>query len=351
MRRWDRPSARACSTTAPRSRPAKAFAWPSSRKVSAVTGTTPPRAVAVIRSRTIRSYGVSPSVPCAAARTCTVVRIGSSPGWRSSTYPRAARSSRVDSAASSVISQPLLSRLTTAGGSSPPNSWDGTASGTGRALVASRTRPNSPNHRASTAAQAAIATKVDACTWSEPDSDVGPGRRLDLVVRLRPEPGRSGDERRRHGLRRGVVGLHRVVVELPRVADPVLGVGQLGLQGEEVLVGLELRVRLGEGEQPAERLGEYALGGGLAAGAVPGAGDGVVTGGDDGFERAALVRGVPAHRLDQVGDQRVAALELDVDLRPRGADLGAQPDEPVVRGDRPDHDGDDEQQDDEAGGE
>ena len=40
----------------------------------------------------------------------------------------------------------------------------------------------------------------------------------------------------------------------------------------------------------------------------------------DGLERAPLVGGVALHRLDQVRDEVVAALELHVDLRPRVVD-------------------------------
>src|SRR5262249_13714567 len=43
-----------------------------------------------------------------------------------------------------------------------------------------------------------------------------------------------------------------VVERLPGEADLVLGRGQLLLQGEHVLVGLEVRVRLGQGEEPAQ---------------------------------------------------------------------------------------------------
>src|SRR5262249_18510415 len=42
-----------------------------------------------------------------------------------------------------------------------------------------------------------------------------------------------------------------VVERLPGEADLVLGRGQLLLEGEHVLVGLEVRVRLGEGKEPA----------------------------------------------------------------------------------------------------
>src|SRR6516164_7550130 len=43
-----------------------------------------------------------------------------------------------------------------------------------------------------------------------------------------------------------------VVERLPGEADLVLGRGQLLLQGEHVLVGLEVRVRLGQGKESAQ---------------------------------------------------------------------------------------------------
>jgi hypothetical protein len=43
-------------------------------------------------------------------------------------------------------------------------------------------------------------------------------------------------------------------------------------------------------------------------------GDRVGPGVGDRFERAALMADVTLHRVDQVGDEVVAALQLDVDL-------------------------------------
>ena len=63
-----------------------------------------------------------------------------------------------------------------------------------------------------------------------------------------------------------VVAQHAVVVELPRVGDPVLGRGELLLQVQEVLVRLEVRVRLGHREQALQRTAQDVLGLGLRAG-------------------------------------------------------------------------------------
>jgi len=66
----------------------------------------------------------------------------------------------------------------------------------------------------------------------------------------------------------------------------------------------------------------------------------------DAFERVALVGGVGAHGLDQVGDEVVAPVQFDVDLAPGLLDQVPGADEPVVEPHRvePHHD-DDEQQD------
>ena len=58
----------------------------------------------------------------------------------------------------------------------------------------------------------------------------------------------------------GVVVLHVAVVDAARARDLILGVRQLGLQLLEVLGRAQLRVGLGDGEQPAERSGQRALG-------------------------------------------------------------------------------------------
>ena len=68
---------------------------------------------------------------------------------------------------------------------------------------------------------------------------------------------------------------------------------------------------------------------------------------NDALQRVALVCGIAAHRLDQVRDQLVAAVQLDIDLTPRFLNEVALLDETVVRGQAPDADGDhdDEQKD------
>ena len=79
---------------------------------------------------------------------------------------------------------------------------------------------------------------------------------LDLEELPRPEAEHARDEHRGEGLDRVVVRQHRVVVDLPRDGDLVLRVLQLVLEVQEVLVRLQLRIRLGNREEPAERLAQ-----------------------------------------------------------------------------------------------
>ena len=67
-----------------------------------------------------------------------------------------------------------------------------------------------------------------------------------------------------------------------------------------------------------------------------------VAGLDDGLEGLPLVGGVALHRLDQVGDEVVAALELHVDLGPGVLDPVPQLDQAVVHDDDDEHDQDDD---------
>src|SRR3954463_7920986 len=76
----------------------------------------------------------------------------------------------------------------------------------------------------------------------------------------RPEAECAGEEVVRHGLALGVVLHHRIVIGLPREGDLVLGAGELFLQREHVLVGLEVGVLLENGNQLAERAAERTFG-------------------------------------------------------------------------------------------
>ena len=83
---------------------------------------------------------------------------------------------------------------------------------------------------------------------------------------------------------------------------------------EEILVGLQVGIGLGEGEELAERAGQHVLRLRLRRGAA--GGDRGVPRLDDRLERAALMGGVALHGLDEVRDEVVALLQLHRDVGP-----------------------------------
>src|SRR5215210_8438645 len=127
------------------------------------------------------------------------------------------------------------------------------------AMTAAIAKPTGPNDSSCVIAQATAATsstkpairrierrlfwetwsyKWLQGTWSELDAN-GAGRlALGLEVLALGEVERAGQDDARERLDLGVVAVHGVVVELPRVGDPVLAGGQFLLQVEEVLVRL-----------------------------------------------------------------------------------------------------------------
>src|SRR5438067_1654716 len=157
------------------------------------------------------------------------------------------------------------------------------------------------------------------------------GGLLDLEVFASGEVEHPRDDDRGEGLDLRVVALHGVVVELPRVGDAAFRTRQLLLKVQEVLVGLEVGIRLGQREERLQRAADHVLGLRLLCGALRAHGH--VPGLDHGFEGLTLVGGVALDGLDEVRDQVVAALQLHVDLRPRIVDSVAQPDQPVERAD------------------
>ena len=82
----------------------------------------------------------------------------------------------------------------------------------------------------------------------------------DLPQLCRRRTGHPGHEIRRELLLLRVVLRGRVVIELARERDLVLGGRQLFLQLRDVPRRLEIRIRLDDREQPAERAGELRLG-------------------------------------------------------------------------------------------
>ena len=100
-----------------------------------------------------------------------------------------------------------------------------------------------------------------AAAGSELDGRRRACRLVGLEVLAPLEVEHPGVEHRGELLELVVVLQHGVVVELPGVGDPALGGRQLLLQCQEVLVGLQVGVRLAECEQLPQRAGELALGG------------------------------------------------------------------------------------------
>ena len=92
------------------------------------------------------------------------------------------------------------------------------------------------------------------------DRHVAVGRRVDLEELALREAEHAGEDRRRERLDPRVVALHVAVVDAASTGDLILGVRQLGLQLLEVLGRAQLRVGLGDCEQPAERSGQRAFG-------------------------------------------------------------------------------------------
>ena len=121
-----------------------------------------------------------------------------------------------------------------------------------------------------------------------------------------------------NGAHEGVQLGDRVVVVLAGERDLVLGLGQLLLEVEEVGVGLEVRVGLGDGVQPDQGALELGVRGRLGRDVAAGRGRldlGARLG--DLLEDLALVGGVPLDRVHQVRDQVGTAGELDVDATER----------------------------------
>src|SRR6201999_4205865 len=98
---------------------------------------------------------------------------------------------------------------------------------------------------------------------------------------------------------------------------------------------------------PAKRAGKLVLGGRDLRGSLRRDRGGARL--DDVVERAALMRRIALHRLDQVRNQIVALLELHVDIGKRLVDALAQRNQAVVGAEGEDDEDDDDDEDDPAG--
>src|SRR5437899_4251726 len=117
----------------------------------------------------------------------------------------------------------------------------------------------------------------------------------ELEELARREAERAGDQVRGELPDAGVQVAHHRIVVAARVLYRVLDLAEAGLQLREVLRGAELRVRLGEREDVAQRLRERALR--LGLGRPPAGRPGTAAGADHGLEGRALVARIALPRL------------------------------------------------------
>src|SRR6516225_2513052 len=150
---------------------------------------------------------------------------------------------------------------------------------------------------------------------------------LELEERLLAEAQRAGKEIVGKRLDADVEVARGAVVVAARHLQLILDLGQLLLQAQEILVGLEARIGLGDREQLAERSLQQLLRRG-AARDVAGR-QARLPPRRDLLEDSTLVRRIALHGLDQVGNQIRAALELHVHSAPGLARKIAQPHQPV----------------------
>ena len=120
-----------------------------------------------------------------------------------------------------------------------------------------------------------------------------------------------------------VVAHDRVVEGLAGECHLVLGRGQLFLQRQHVLVGFQVGITLGQGEQPAQRPRDLPLRRAetrhrrrvaRARGRLLLGGHRLVPRTNHRIERLALMAHVALGDFDEIGDQVVSPLELHVDL-------------------------------------
>src|SRR5579875_2338936 len=147
-------------------------------------------------------------------------------------------------------------------------------------------------------------------------------RRLDFEKFAGFEIEHAGDDvgRKLHNL--GIEIADDGVVVAARVLDAVFELVQRGAQ---------LRIGFGEGEDLAQSGGEHVFGAGFRGG--PLRGHGRVARLHDAFDRAALVGGVTFNGFDEIGNQIVAALELDINVGPGVVALHFELDQAVVHPD------------------
>lgn len=169
------------------------------------------------------------------------------------------------------------------------------------------------------------------------NTDVFPFRRIfNLVERLDRVVEHAGDEVRREHLNPVVEVAHSAVVIFAGVGDVFFDLFQLVLQVDEIGVGLEIRVGFGHGEEVGQGLVDLVFAGNFCVEVVRGNRRRVVAGGDHLAQGVLFVARVALHRFHEIRDQVVAFFEIDVHGGEGFFHLVVQPDEAVFRGDDPD---------------
>ena len=146
----------------------------------------------------------------------------------------------------------------------------------------------------------------------------------------------TADEIGWENLEFGVEVADIAVVEAAGSLDLVFRVGEFVLEFQEVRVGFQIRIGFRQSKDGLERARERIFCNGFVMRACGGHGGGA--GGGDFLERSRFMRGIALDRGDQVWDQVVAALQLNVDVRPSLVGLVFERNKAVIRGDEPNGD-------------
>ena len=119
-----------------------------------------------------------------------------------------------------------------------------------------------------------------------------------------------------------VVGHDAIIVALAHVTDFVLGAGDFGLKLAEVSISFKIGIRFRYRKEATQRVGEHIIS--LHFCFRRRCAHDCRARLRDRRERIGLMRGITLDRLNKIGNQVKAALELHVNLRPSVVDAIAQ---------------------------
>ena len=134
-----------------------------------------------------------------------------------------------------------------------------------------------------------------------------------------------------------IVSLCCFIEQTTGLGDTVLGAFELCLQFAELLIGLQVGIVLGDGEQASQSLADFALCslvfsqllGGEILGIYGDLGS-LAASSDDGLQSPAFVSSITLDGIDEVGDEVCATLVLSFDVSPCTGDVLVLADEAVV---------------------